>query len=89
MQDTDVIKTVTKVETAPVNMKIRTTLTFHETIKVNDMYREMQSSNTSITFREVKSIFFKQRHLKDIEKAKKDSRKVRAVEKKSRTRKTS
>ena len=62
-------------------MKIRTTLTLKETIKVNDMYREMKVSNPSVSFSEVKSIFFKERHLKDIEKAKKESRKVRAVEK--------
>jgi hypothetical protein len=62
-------------------MKIRTTLTLKETIKVNDMHREMKVSNPSVTFSEVKSIFFKERHQKYIEKAKKTSRKVRAVEK--------
>lgn len=70
-------------------MKMRTTLTFKETIKVNDMHREMKSENPMITFKEVCSIFFKERHQKDIEKAKKDSRKVRAVEKKLRRRKSS
>ena len=69
-------------------MKMRTTLTLHETVKVNDMHREMKLSNPSVTFSEVKSIFFKERHLKDIEKAKKTSRKVRAVEKKSKKTKT-
>ena len=69
-------------------MKIRTTLTLKETIKVNDMYREMKVSNPSVSFSEVKSIFFKERQLKDIEKAKKESRKVRAVEKNIKRRKT-
>jgi hypothetical protein len=69
-------------------MKIRTTLTLKETVKVNDMYREMKVSNPSVSFSEVKSIFFKERHLKDIEKAKKESRKVRAVEKNIKRRKT-
>ena len=69
-------------------MKIRTTLTLKETIKVNDMYREMKVSNPSVSFSEVKSIFFKERHLKDIEKAKKESRKVRAVEKNIKRHKT-
>ena len=69
-------------------MKIRTTLTFHETTKVNDMYREMKVSNPSVTFSEVKSIFFKERHLKDIEKAKKESKKLRALEKNLKRRKT-
>jgi len=40
-------------------MKIRTTLTQKEIIKVNDMYREMKLVNPSIEFKEVKSIFFK------------------------------
>lgn len=70
-------------------MKIRTTLTLKETVKVNDMHREMRVTNPMITFREVCSVFFKERHLKDIEKAKKESKKVRAVEKKLRTRKSS
>ena len=68
-------------------MKIRTTLTLHETIKVNDMYRELKLSNPSVTFSEVKSVFFKERHKKDIEKAKKEYPKVRAVEKKLKRRK--
>jgi hypothetical protein len=69
-------------------MKIRTTLTQKEIIKVNDMYREMKLVNPSIEFKEVKSIFFKERHNKDVEKAKenyrKNYRKIRALEKKSR-----
>jgi hypothetical protein len=69
-------------------MKIRTTLTLKETIKVNDMYREMKVSNPSVSFCEVKSRFFKERHLKDIEKAKKESRKVRSVEKNIKRHKT-
>jgi hypothetical protein len=70
-------------------MKMRTTLTLKETVKVNDMHREMKVTNPMITFKEVCSVFFKERHLKDIEKAKKESRKVRAVEKKSRNSKVS
>ena len=66
---------------------MRTTLTFHETVKVNDMHREMKLSNPSVSFSEAKLVFFKQRHLKDIEKAKKTSRKVRAVEKNLKRRK--
>jgi Mn-dependent DtxR family transcriptional regulator len=68
-------------------MKMRTTLTFHETIKVNDIHREMKVSNPSVSFSEAKLVFFKERHLKDIEKAKKTSRKVRAVEKNLKRRK--
>lgn len=69
-------------------MKMRTTLTLKETIKVNDMHREMKVTNPSVSFSEVKLMFFKERHLKDIEKAKKESRKVRAVEKNLKRRKT-
>ena len=62
-------------------MKMRTTLTLKETVKVNDMHREMKLKNPNITFREACSIFFTERHKKDIEKSKKVTRKVRAVEK--------
>jgi hypothetical protein len=63
-------------------MKMRTTLTLKETIKVNDMHREMKVKNPSITFKEVCNIFFKQRHQKDILKAKKEYGAVRSLEKK-------
>ena len=66
---------------------MRTTLTLKETVKVNDLHREFKLENPSITFREVCSIFFKERHKKDIEKAKKEYPKVRAVEKKLKRRK--
>jgi hypothetical protein len=69
-------------------MKIRTTLTPKEIIKVNDMHREMKIKNPSVEFSEVKSLFFKERHEKDIAKAKKhyskNYRKIRSLEKKSR-----
>ena len=67
---------------------MRTTLTLHETVKVNDMHREMKVSNPSVSFSEAKLAFFKERHLKDIEKAKKTSRKVRSVEKNLKRRKS-
>jgi adenylyl- and sulfurtransferase ThiI len=68
-------------------MKMRTTLTLKEAVKVNDMHRQLKLENDSITFKEVCSIFFKERHKKDIEKAKKEYSKVRAVEKKLKRRK--
>jgi hypothetical protein len=66
---------------------MRTTLTQKEIIKINDMHRQMKLSNPSIEFKEVKMMFFKERHKKDLEKYKKEYPKIRAVERKNRKQK--